>query len=65
MLASAFSVRTILAAIFILMAGSGFLSTLIAIRLEQGGASSLLIGLVATAYFAGLTVGSVRVAAES
>ena len=63
MIASAISVRTILAAIFILMAGSGFLSTLIAIRLEQGGASSLLIGLVATAYFAGLTVGSVRVAA--
>ncbi|RPF71920.1 MFS transporter [Aurantiacibacter spongiae] len=61
MLATFRSVRTILLAIFMLMAGSGFLSTLIAIRLEQAGAGSFWIGLVATAYFAGLTVGALRV----
>ncbi len=60
MVASFLSIRTLLLAIFMIMAGSGFLSTLIAIRLEQNGASALVIGLVATAYFGGLTLGSVR-----
>src|SRR3546814_2014925 len=41
-----------------LMAGSGFLSTRISLRLEASGAPPLLIGLVATAYFVGLTFGS-------
>ncbi|WAT19204.1 MFS transporter [Aurantiacibacter sp. MUD11] len=61
MLASLNSVRTLLLAIFVLMAGSGFLSTLIAIRLEQGGAGDLLIGLAATCYFGGLTLGALKV----
>ena len=61
MLSPAFPARTLLLAIFVLMAGSGFLSTLIAIRLELAGASALLIGLVATSYFGGLMVGSLRV----
>ena len=61
MLASALSVRALLIAIFVLMAGSGFLSTLIAVRLEQAGVASLAIGLAATAYFSGLTLGSLRV----
>lgn len=60
MLASLANVRTFLLAIFMIMAGSGFLSTLIAVRLEKAGTSALVIGLVATAYFAGLTVGSLR-----
>lgn len=54
------SVRTFLLAIFTIMVGSGFLSTLITVRLERGGASAFVIGLVATAYFAGLTAGSLR-----
>ncbi len=54
-------VRSLLIAIFILMAGSGFLSTLISLRLERAGNSTLMIGAVATAYFAGLTVGALRV----
>lgn len=62
MMQALFSVRTMLAAIFVLMAGSGFLSTLIAIRLEEAQAGSLAIGLVATSYFAGLAVGAIRVA---
>ncbi|MGB3166532.1 MAG: MFS transporter [Alteraurantiacibacter sp.] len=57
------STRTFLLAIFMLMAGSGFLSTLIAIRLENAGAGSLVIGLVATAYFGGLMLGAFRVSA--
>lgn len=61
MLSSALSVRSLLAAIFILMAGSGFLSTLIAVRLEQAGVASVVIGLATTSYFTGLTLGSLRV----
>lgn len=60
---SLLSVRTILVAIFMLMAGSGFLATLIAIRLEQAGQGAFLIGLVATSYFAGLTLGALKVPA--
>lgn len=63
MLAPLLSVRTLLIAIFMLMAGSGFLSTLIAVRLELAGASALMIGVVGTAYFAGLMAGSLRVPA--
>lgn len=62
MLAPLLSARTLLVAIFMLMAGSGFLSTLIAVRLEDAGAGALAIGMVATSYFAGLSVGALRVA---
>lgn len=61
MLASLLNVRTFLLAIFLIMAGSGFLSTLIAVRLEAAGASALVIGLAATAYFTGLFAGSLTV----
>lgn len=61
MLAPLLSVRAMLLAIFMLMAGSGFLSTLIAVRLELAGASSLTIGMVGTAYFAGLMFGSLKI----
>ena len=61
MFASLVSVRTLLLAIFVIMAGSGFLSTLVSVRLEAAGSSALAIGLVAAAYFAGLTIGSLRV----
>ncbi|WP_033073530.1 MFS transporter [Sphingopyxis sp. MWB1] len=60
MLAIIQPVRSLLVAIFTLMAGSGFLSTLIGLRLERAGSSTIVIGLVATAYFAGLVVGAVR-----
>ena len=63
MLAPLLSVRTLLLAIFIMMAGSGVLSTLIAVRLELAGANALTIGVVGTAYFAGLMVGSLRISA--
>lgn len=61
MLSSAYPVRALLIAIFVLMAGSGFLSTLIAIRLELAGASAGVIGLVGTSYFGGLMLGALRV----
>ena len=61
MFASLVSVRTLLVAIFVIMAGSGFLSTLVAVRLEAAGSKAFAIGVVAAAYFAGLTVGSLRV----
>jgi MFS family permease len=61
MLGAILPVRSLLLAIFVLMAGSGFLSTLISLRRERAGTPSLLIGFVATCYFAGLTAGSLRV----
>lgn len=61
MIASAISVRTLLLAIFMLMAGAGAMTTLISVRLEAAGHGAVTIGLVATAYFAGLTLGSLRI----
>ncbi|CAG4905832.1 unnamed protein product [Acidocella sp. C78] len=60
MVASLVSVRSLLLSIFMLMAGSGFLSTLMSLRLEATGTTQLLIGLIGTAYFAGLTLGALR-----
>ncbi|GEC17418.1 MFS transporter [Nitrobacter winogradskyi] len=54
------SVRSLLLAIFVLMAGSGFMSTLLSLRLERAGQSTIIIGLVATVYFAGLVIGALR-----
>ncbi len=60
MLAAVMPVRSLLLAIFVLMAGSGFLATLTAVRLERAGFGALAIGLVGTAYFVGLMLGSLR-----
>lgn len=54
-------VRALLAAIFMLMAGSGFLATLLALQLRAEGESAGTVGLVATCYFAGLAIGSLLV----
>lgn len=62
MFSAALPVRSLLAAIFMMMAGGGFLQTLLSVRLERAGYGALPIGAVATAYFAGLTVGALRVA---
>lgn len=53
-------VRSLLIAIFLLMAGAGFVGSLTALRLEEARTPPLQIGIVATAYFAGLTMGSLR-----
>ena len=53
-------VRSILLSIFMLMAGSGFLATLISLRLNRAGSGTMTIGIVATAYFGGLIIGSLR-----
>lgn len=60
MLASIRPVRSLLIAIFVMMAGSGFLSTLIGLRLEREGSGTMVIGLVATAYFGGLVISALR-----
>ena len=52
------SVRSLLLAILMLMLGAGFLTTLVSVRLQASGTSALAIGLVATSYFGGLTVGA-------
>ena len=61
MLTSVLSVRSLLLAVLILMSASGLLPTLIAFRLQDAGVRVVLIGVVGTAYFAGLTIGSLRV----
>lgn len=53
-------VRSLLLAIFMLMAGSGFMATLLSLRLERAGQSTIIIGAVAAAYFAGLVIGALR-----
>ncbi len=60
MFATILPVRSLLAAIFVMMAGSGLLSTLIGLRLERAGSGTMVIGLVSTAYFGGLMVGALR-----
>lgn len=60
MLSAILSIRSLLVAIFILMAGAGFLPTLVSLQLEEGGTSPFLIGLVGTFYFIGLTIGSLH-----
>lgn len=60
MLAVILPVRSLLAAIFVMMAGAGFLSTLIGLRLERAGSGTMIIGLVAASYFAGLVAGALR-----
>jgi MFS family permease len=54
------SVRSLLLAIFMLMAGSGFMASLLGIRLERAGNSALIVGVVGTCYFLGLVIGSTR-----
>lgn len=53
-------VRSLLLSIFMLMAGSGFLATLISLRLNRAGSGTMTIGIVATAYFGGLIIGASR-----
>lgn len=60
MFATILPVRSLLIAIFVMMAGSGFLSTLIGLRLERAGSGTMVIGMVATAYFCGLVIGALR-----
>jgi MFS family permease len=55
-------VRSLLLAILIVMGGAGVMGTLVSLRLADAGAGALTIGLVATAYFVGLMIGSLRVA---
>ncbi len=54
-------VSTLLIAIFMIMAGSGFLAPLLSLRLDAAGVSPLLIGFLTTAYFTGLMIGSLTV----
>jgi MFS family permease len=53
-------VSALLVGVFLLCAGQGLLTTLLAIRLEDGGVARDLTALVMTAYFAGWVVGSIR-----
>lgn len=60
MLSAIAPVRSLLLSIFVMMAGAGFMSTLVGVRLTAAGHPPLLVGAIATAYFAGLTVGALK-----
>ena len=53
-------VFVLLVAVVFLMAGTGPLTTLIGVRLELAQESTVVIGIVMAAYFAGLTIGSLQ-----
>jgi len=61
MLTAAIRVRSLLFAIYVMMAGAGYLSTLVTLRLEDAGANALTTATVTASYFAGLTLGALRV----
>jgi MFS family permease len=63
MLSAIWSVQSLLVAIALLMGGTGVMSTLTSSRLEASGAPAFAIGIVATAYFAGLTLGALQTSA--
>ncbi len=44
----------------IIMLGNGFFVTFVSLRLHEAKVSSFMIGLISSAYFAGLLIGSVR-----
>ena len=60
MLTAIAPVRSLLLSIFVMMAGAGFMSTLVGVRLTAAGEPAMLVGAVATAYFAGLAVGALK-----
>lgn len=54
-------ILTLLVAIFMFMGGSGALPALLGIRLNEAGHAAPVIGMLGTAYFVGLTIGSIAV----
>jgi MFS family permease len=54
------SVFVLFVAVIFLMAGTGPLTTLIGVRLDVAQESTIVIGIVMAAYFAGLTIGSLQ-----
>jgi len=46
--------------LIIIMLGNGFFVTFVSLRLHEAKVSSFIIGLISSAYFAGLLIGSVR-----
>ncbi|MDI1365166.1 MAG: MFS transporter [bacterium] len=61
MLSAIRPLSSLLLAIFMLMAGAGFMGTLLGLRMEDAGHGAPMIGLLATAYFSGLALGSRQV----
>lgn len=60
MLRSIRPIVPVLASVAILMLGNGALGTLIGLRMTNTGASSIAVGAVTAAFFAGLTLGSLQ-----
>lgn len=54
-------VSAALICLFLAMMASGYFSTLISVEIQQRGYNSLIVGLVSSAYYAGLILGCFRV----
>ncbi|MBP2305311.1 MFS transporter [Azospirillum melinis] len=50
----------LLLAVFLMMGGTGALTTIVSVRLDAAGASPILLGALTAAYYLGVTVGSTQ-----
>ncbi|MCW2241997.1 MFS transporter [Azospirillum canadense] len=51
---------TLLVAVFLMMGGTGALTTIVSVRLDAVGALSILLGALTAAYYLGVTIGSLH-----
>ncbi|WP_042701140.1 MFS transporter [Azospirillum sp. B506] len=50
----------LLLAVFLMMGGTGALTTIVSVRLDAAGASPILLGALTAAYYLGVTIGSTQ-----
>ncbi|BAI75467.1 major facilitator superfamily MFS-1 (plasmid) [Azospirillum sp. B510] len=50
----------LLVAVFLMMGGTGALTTIVSVRLDAAGASPILLGALTAAYYLGVTIGSMQ-----
>ncbi|MFQ3307510.1 MAG: MFS family permease [Candidatus Midichloriaceae bacterium] len=55
------SIGLLLVSTALLISGSGFINTLISLKLKMDGYSSLVIGVISSMYFLGMLVGSLKI----
>ncbi len=51
---------TLLSAVFLMMGGTGALTTIVSVRLDAAGTPPVLLGALTAAYYLGVTIGSVQ-----
>lgn len=53
-------IAPLLVAVFLMMGGTGALTTIVSVRLDAVGASSVLLGALTAAYYLGVMIGSIQ-----